>query len=546
MLKRFLVISSFFLILLAYSGNEAYGQLITDSDKRLKTQKTKQKGGGFTLFKKKKGRSSSAGPLQQGGKGTSPRYSSGSPFASFNKRKNQSPRSATSERSSIFKNQRYTTPRYSSSGLAGTMSGKRKPVRYSASRPPFTKKDKNITPRYSSGSPFQQSLFAQLFKSKSSLRYSSGSPFTRKQQTASPRYSASSPFTRKQMSVTPRYSAGSPFTKKQKFVTPRYSAGSPFEKNFFQMVFSSKSGPRTSAGMPFSRKQQTVTPRYSAGSPYEKSFLERLFNPTAPVKYSAGSPYTKKQMTVTPRYSAGSPFTKKQMTVSPRYSQGSPYQRGFLAQLFKPQAVSPRYSGGMPFTKKDKMVSPRYSTRSSEEKSMWERIFAKSVQPRYSAGSPYANVSWRWIKPRYSTNKHKFDGDPRVQYQMRPYNEGAGKYRGTIRDKNKFGALVENLWTSSKQGKYDGNKVPRYAPMGDYKSSTFSGNFKRDWINKKDMHPSFHHNKVNNDSEAIRKGYRKWNIFWTRLNRNKVQPDAVTDKISKPKFDRKETEIWNN
>ena len=488
MLKRFLVISSFFLILLAYSGTEAYGQLITDSDKRLKTQKTKQKGGGFSLFKKKKGRSSSAGPLQQGGRGGSPRYSSGSPFASFNKRKSQSRQPSASENRGIFKKQRYTTPRYSNSGLAGIMSGKRKPVRYGASRPPFTKKDKNVTPRYSGGSPFKQSFFAKIFNPTAS----------------------------------PRYSAGSPFTRKQKSVTPRYSARSPFEKNFFQLVFSSKSGPRYSAAMPFSKKQKTVTPRYSAGSPYSKSFLEKLFNPTPAVKYSAGSPFTKKQQTVTPRYSAGSPFTKKQMLITPRYSQGSPYQRGTLEQLFNPKGVTPRYSGGMPFTKKD-----------------------KSVTPRYSAGSPFANVNWRWIKPRYSTNKHKFDGDPRVQYQMRPFNEGAAKYKGEGKDKNKFGALVANLWTTSKQAKYDGDVVPMYAPMGDYKSSTFSGNFKRKWMNEKDMHPSFHHNKVNNDSEMIRKGFRKWNVFWTRMNRNKVQPDAVTDKISKPKFDRKEAEIWN-
>lgn len=527
MLKRFLIIFSFFLILLTYSGNEAFGQLITDSDKRLKTQKSDKKGWLYNLFHQDKGKSSSKRALQQRKPGASPRYSSGSPFAAFNKRKSQTPRSATSQRRDLFKKQRYTSPRYSSSGLAGMMSGKKKPIRFSSSKPPFSKKDKRITPRYSSGKPFQQSLFARLFQKDSGPRSASGSPFSRKQ-----------------LSVTPRYSTGMPFSKKEKFVTPRYSAGSPFEKNFLEQLFNKQSGPRSASAQRFSKKEKSVTPRYSVGSPFDQTFLERLFSPESQVRYSAGSPFTKKQLSVTPRYSAGSPFTRKQKMVTPRYSQGGPEDQSFFDKLFA-KKTQPRYSAGSPFSKKDKSVTPRYSIGGPEDQPYLERLFNKDTQPRYSQGSPYASMRWNWIKPRYSTNKHRFDGNEKQKEANRPYNFYSSKYKGESKGQSKIGFTVDNLWTSNRQKNYEGTKVPMYNPKQG-PSANFSGNFKRKWISEKDMHPSFHHNKVNSDSRVVRKGLRKWNVFWTRLNRNKVQPDAVTDKISKPKFDRKEADIWNN
>ncbi|MEQ9051751.1 MAG: hypothetical protein RLP11_15675, partial [Marinoscillum sp.] len=59
-------------------------------------------------------------------------------------------------------------------------------------------------------------------------------------------------------------------------------------------------------------------------------------------------------------------------------------------------------------------------------------------------------------------------------------------------------------------------------------------------------HPSANYTKANQDSEMIRNSMRKWNLFWTRVNRNKQQPNAVTDTTLKPKFDRKEAQIWND
>ena len=63
----------------------------------------------------------------------------------------------------------------------------------------------------------------------------------------------------------------------------------------------------------------------------------------------------------------------------------------------------------------------------------------------------------------------------------------------------------------------------------------------------KNIHYSYKYKKTNMvRNEFLRDRMKDWNIFWVKLNWNKSQPSAVTDKISKPKFDRKERHIWNN
>lgn len=457
-------------------GYEVSAQLITDSESKLKTTKKKEKDG-FWIFGKKKTRSgSSSKPFDNQARSAYPRYSSGSPFASFNKRKSASPRTSSSNRASLFKKYQQKSPRYSSSGLVGVLSTRKKPVRYSSSQP-FTKKDKVVSPRYSAGSPYrQESLFSGLRSPDTSPRYSSGSPFKNKRQ-----------------SVAPRYSSGSPFRSKDMAASPRYSAGSPYrQKSLFSGVLRPDTHPRYSSGHPFKNKQLSVAPRYSAGSPFRS-----------------------KDIAVSPRYSVGSPFTRKDVSVSPRYSLGSPFTR-------KDVAVSPRYSIGSPFTKKDLKVSPRYSV-----------------------GSPYDDISWDWIKPRYSVNKHRFDVDER-RAKARIYPWEHTKYKGMSKKKLEWYVSLGNLISSGVTANFEGsNKLPVYDPQPAKAATAYTGDFKLKWIKQHEMHPSSNYARPNQDSELVRNSLRKWNVFWTRLNRNKVQPDAVTDKISKPKFDRKEAEIWN-
>ena len=63
---------------------------------------------------------------------------------------------------------------------------------------------------------------------------------------------------------------------------------------------------------------------------------------------------------------------------------------------------------------------------------------------------------------------------------------------------------------------------------------------------KRDYHPSASYLSANNASPAFKNVYRTGSVIWNRIYGNNVQPDAVTDKIAKPKYDKKEREIWNN
>lgn len=61
------------------------------------------------------------------------------------------------------------------------------------------------------------------------------------------------------------------------------------------------------------------------------------------------------------------------------------------------------------------------------------------------------------------------------------------------------------------------------------------------------MHPSVNYLTAKNiPMKLVRKGLRKWNIFWVRLNEGKLYPKGVHKVAKKPKFDRKEKDIWNN
>lgn len=440
-------------------GERAHAQLITDSESKLKTQKKKDDRG-FLFFNKKKkktNRSSGRGFSNKETRASSPRSSTGSPFASFNKRKSVSPRTSSASRATVFKQYQNKAPRYSDQGMAGVMKQKRPNVRYSTGQP-FTKKDRFVTPKYSSGSPYTTSGgISQLFKPKTSPRTATGKVYSTKNKSVSPRYSqAKTRFSKRDFSVSPRYSV---------------------------------------AGTANPKKSKTVSPKYSR----------------------PGSPFDRKDVVASPRYSLGSPFSKKDMSVSPRYSSpGSPFNK-------KDFAVSPRYSLGTPFGSKSSKVSPKYSL-----------------------GSPYLSMNWNWIKPAYSEDKDRFEVNEKIK-KSRLYDYEGMEYRGKDSKKQQWYENLSAMITSGIRARYEAEKkLPIYDPQPNKAAASYSGDFKLKWIQSKSMHPSSNYTHATQDSQAIRESLRKWNILWVRLNRNKVQPDAVTDKISKPKFDRQEKDIWND
>ena len=205
-MKKLLIIS-ICLISLCF---EAEAQLLEDNQSRLKTAKVKSSG--FLFFRNKNKVKTSKGANQQKSKGNvNPRYSKGKVS---------------------FRN-KGVTPRYSSGS-------------------PFRGIQYIVSPKYSSGSPFKSSQY------KVYPRYSSGNPFKGVKNRTSPRYSSGMPFSKSGYRVTPRYSQGRPFGRKDYRVSPRYSQGRPFTRADFRVA------PRYSAGNPFRGVKWKVEPRYSS------------------------------------------------------------------------------------------------------------------------------------------------------------------------------------------------------------------------------------------------------------------------------------------
>ena len=81
-----------------------------------------------------------------------------------------------------------------------------------------------------------------------------------------------------------------------------------------------------------------------------------------------------------------------------------------------------------------------------------------------------------------------------------------------------------------------------YNPGADY-----GGNIKLSRRGPGDQHPSSnYHFAMKFTSPKVRKMFRKWNIFWVRVNGNKEASDGVKASVRSPKFDKKEKDIWNN
>ncbi|MEQ8238752.1 MAG: hypothetical protein RIA69_06045 [Cyclobacteriaceae bacterium] len=271
----------------------------------------------------------------------------------------------------------------------------------------------------------------------------------------------------------------------------RFSPQSPFNGN--RTIRSPRSSIANRSSL---FRDKKIFPRYSRE--------EGTYHLASPPRYSPGRPFTGREIVASPRYSLGNPFSNREV-VTPRYSPGRPFSdretiaspRYSIGSPFtsRDYKVKPRYSAGSPFSDREKMVKPRYSN-----KDIWSRKLLATPKPRYSPGDPFDNITWV-VKPLYSTNKHRFEVDKRSKKENAVFNFESGQYKGT-RPK-RF------------------NKSNTMHPSSVYKSSL----------------------AFNMSSEEV---FRKWNVIWSRLDGNKVQPPSVKDKIDKPKFDRKETDIWNN
>ena len=172
------------------------------------------------------------------------------------------------------------------------------------------------------------------------------------------------------------------------------------------------------------------------------------------------------------------------MIISPKFSK-KPRPRVVI--------VTPRFTRKKDAQADERFVAPRFTPPRETPKVI-------DIRPRFSE-DPYRD--YRVRTPKSKSGQGMVFEFPRVkQYIDRPKNRG------------------EDLW------------VP-----GFYKATRAKGR----------LHPSSNYIYAKNkDIKLIRQGMRKFNILWTRVNGNKSNPKTVDKKESKSKYDKDETEIWNN
>lgn len=246
-------------------------------------------------------------------------------------------------------------------------------------------------------------------------------------------------------------------------------------------------------------------------------------------KSGSDKSHAKSKRSTEPHSASGSPFLSKKKSTGPRSISGGGLRSGY-------DPVSPRYSAGDHFEKKS-AVTPRYSSRDESSKKV-------TITPRYSPGSPFVTGRKAKVTPRYSDKRRHFHVDERAKKENAFYNMGTSEFC-PFKGKTLWKYKVDRMAQSYKTKNFKGTKVHPFVSYPNIFVADYKGDLKLKSLHNRDMHPSAKHLQANQDSELVRNSLRKWNIFWTRVNRNKAQPDAVTKKVSKPKFDRKEADIWN-
>jgi len=332
------------------------------------------------------------------------------------------------------------------------------------------------------------------------------------------------------------------------------------------------------SGMPFGKKDMPGPPRLSTGSPFPKRYynVRPAYSGTPNFNLAMRNFWKNFPVPGVSGKNSG-PVTSKQ--------EGEKYKniakfRGPLADLRLPKPKPPSQPGGlgpvtfeakpkpprpskmsitgMPFTKKDNPGAPRYSQPSSKRN--------YNVKPRYS-GTANFNLAMREYWKRNTRMRAVKDAGPVLFKKEREKYNNIAKYQGPFPDlrakkkspppkSSELGPVVWDVKPKEKPqdvGKYlgphGGIRISKNMyKKGDSDLANYLGPYKIKVAKVKgDLHPTYRYKKtVLIKSDFAKSGYRKWNVFWAGLSRNPEEPKGVKKKISKPKFDKKEREIWNN
>lgn len=423
-------------------------------------------------------------------------------------------------------------------------------------------------------------------------RYSRNPGFDATKRTAvSPRYSQpSSPVSPN--TTSPRFSQSPGFvTKKSGFVFGY--------KNTSGILPIAKAGPRTSTPQKIVAAGSTV-PRSSQVSGYEGRGPRYVvgFKKTTgifPIA-KAGPRYSKPSKLVSP--SSVSPrFSQPRgieppSSVSPRFSQVSGYEgRGpkYIVGFKKTPGVLPIAKAGPRYSRPPKLVSPssvspRFSQVSGYEGRGGKYVFgfkntagslpiaksgprmsketgfyrpANGIERSSSAGYAQFTLPAKEKRSNNHYNPVVSSAIPLVTLKpwqkryRREFNEWITGWEG---DDARVGEMAKRLQdkgfalmyseykgfvkvpTQKAEKRLGENQAERYAGyIGDFKIKKGKG----------DLHPSvafISGSKIN--SRKLRNEWRELNIVWVRINGNKEVAKGVKNEPDKPKYDKREREIW--
>lgn len=431
--------------------------------------------------------------------------------------------------------------------------------RYSR-KPGFDKKDRVAsTPRYSAPSPtvkshtvtpkYSESQGFALKKNKWTVGFRK-TPGILPVAKAGPRYS-------KQRKIEPPESVSPKYSRDPGFVTKKSGWVVGFRKTPGVLPFA-KQEPRYSKKRPI-ESPGTVMPRYSQ----EQGFVTRKRGWVVGFRKTPGiMPFARN----TPRYSKDRGIEPPE-SVSPRYSREQGFVTGKPKWVFgfkKTPGMLPVARSGPRYSKErgiepPESVSPRYSRDPGfvVKKSKWTVSFSdkSGILPLAKTGPRYSK-SPGFYRPGRGVGRYSDPGaaqfllpekdkrrnnryNPEVAYYglvigLKPWQKNSARNFNNIisswkRDDARMWRIDERHqqeWAAAAHSQYTGN----------YKLKKRRG----------DMHPSIAYlsgKKIS--SRKLRKEWREMNIALARLNGNKEVAKGVKNGPEKPKYDKKERDIWN-
>jgi len=392
-----------------------------------------------------------------------------------------------------------------------------------------------------------------------------------------PRYSKNPGFDKtKRYAASPRYSVPQPRVSPQS-VNPRYSQNQGFvvKKGGYVIGFKNTPGilPIAKNAPRYSKPQKRVSPQ---------SVSPRYSQPQKPVAPGSVSPrYSESQGFVTNKSKWIFGFRKTPgilpiAKAGPRYSK--PQKR------ISPESVSPRYSVA-PKQVSPQSVKPRYSKDEGfvVKKSGWVLGFNQSpgVLP-IARNTPRVSKETGFYRPGNGVNRSISDDArqfvlpekekrrdnnynplvsthiPAVKTTARDrsfrkrYNEMITDWRGDGKRVSRFAERLQDKGYALMYNEYRGfikvrteGREKHHSEKEAERLAEYTGGFKIR-KGKGDNHPSIAYisgKKIN--SRKLRKEWRELNIILVRVSGNKEVAKGVKNGPDKPKYDKKERDIWN-